>query len=151
MKPEELNFENETRKHKLEVAKLLSVVTQKLLQRGIEHDDSKFQEPERGVFIDVTAKLRELTYGSVEYKEQLSKMKPALDHHYAVNAHHPDGRGLEQMNLLDIIEMFCDWLAATLRHKDGDIIRSIKVNQERFNISPQLVAILTNTVGELSK
>ena len=31
-----------------------------------------------------------LTYGSDEYKACLTEMKPALDHHYAANRHHPE-------------------------------------------------------------
>lgn len=53
------------------------------------------------------------------------------------------------MSLLDVLEMLCDWKAATERHADGNIDRSLKVNRERFNISAQLHAILENTVLEM--
>ena len=49
------------------------------------------------------------------------------------------------MNLLDIIEMYCDWIAAGERHKDGSIAKSIEVNKDRFKLTPQLVSILCNT------
>jgi hypothetical protein len=45
--------------------------------------------------------------------------------------------------------MFCDWKAATLRHKDGDIIKSIEQNQKRFGYSDELKAIFLNTAGLL--
>ena len=56
---------------------------------------------------------------------------------------------ISQMSLIDLIEMICDWLAATKRHEDGDIIKSIEINQDRFHYSDELKNILMNTVMEL--
>ena len=50
------------------------------------------------------------------------------------------------MNLIDLVEMFCDWKAATERHHDGNIRKSIDTNQERFGISHQLARAFQNTV-----
>jgi hypothetical protein len=77
-------------------------------------------------------------------------LKPALDHHYANNSHHPQfyKNGIDGMNLLDLVEMFFDWKAATERTKDGDIRKSIEINSTRFNISPQLVSIFVNTIAD---
>ena len=47
--------------------------------------------------------------------------------------------------------MICDWYAACKRHADGDIRKSIEINTERFGLSPQLKAILLNTVPLLQK
>ena len=58
---------------------------------------------------------------------------------------------VDKMNLVDIIEMFCDWKAATLRHGDGDIMKSIEINAKRFNMSDELKQILINTVEILEK
>jgi hypothetical protein len=52
-------------------------------------------------------------------------------------------------SLLDILEMLCDWKAAALRHNDGDIRRSIEINQERFGYSDDLKQILLNTLPVL--
>ena len=49
------------------------------------------------------------------------------------------------MSLWDICEMFCDWKASTLRHNDGNLLRSIETNAERFKIDSQLTQILINT------
>ena len=78
-------------------------------------------------------------------------MKPALDHHYRFNKHHPEyyADGIKGMNLIDLVEMFCDWLAATKRHKDGDIFESIKINKARFGYSGLLETIFLNTVEDL--
>ena len=51
------------------------------------------------------------------------------------------------MNLIDIIEMLCDWLAATERHQDGDIYKSIELNQKRFNYNNELKIVLINTIN----
>lgn len=57
--------------------------------------------------------------------------------------------GIEGMNLLDVLEMLCDWKAATERHTDGSIARSFDINRERFGITPQLEAVLKNTARSL--
>jgi hypothetical protein len=41
--------------------------------------------------------------------------------------------------------MFCDWYAATKRHNNGDIMKSISINQERFGYSDDLKAVFENT------
>ena len=41
--------------------------------------------------------------------------------------------------------MFFDWKAATERHDDGDIYKSLNINKDRFKISDQLINILKNT------
>lgn len=191
---EELFFESETRKHQMGVSRLLMAFAQRLLVRASEHDASKLEDPERETFVEVTPKLRDLSYGSDEYKEQLKRMGPALEHHYQNNSHHPEHSklwkcpvcdgvfdesetsesvvnkvssrscpmcyqqdplslailysyiGIEGMDLFDIVEMLCDWFAATLRHADGDIDKSIGINEKRFRISPQLSRIFRNTV-----
>lgn len=53
---------------------------------------------------------------------------------------------INNMNLIDIIEMFVDWVAATQRHADGDIYKSIEFNTKRFKICSQLVEVFKNTV-----
>ena len=53
---------------------------------------------------------------------------------------------INEMNLFDILEMFIDWTAATRRHADGNIHKSIEINAKRFSLSPQLVEIFKNTV-----
>jgi len=113
------------------------------------NDQSKLVNPEVKSFTKYTSKLAKCTYNSDEYKGYLKSMKPALDHHYACNRHHPEHYkdGVEDMNLLDILEMFCDWKAASERHNDGNIRKSIEINANRFGLSPQIVKIMENTIG----
>lgn len=42
-------------------------------------------------------------------------------------------------------QLLADWRAASERHADGDIERSLKIQQERFDISDQLMSILRKT------
>lgn len=137
----------DTFRHIERVRNLLNACAIELLKRGELHDQSKLESPEVEAFTEFTPKLAACTYGSEEYKSFLAAMKPALDHHYANNRHHPEHfkRGVNDMNLLDIVEMLCDWKAASERHNDGNIRRSIEVNALRFQMSEQLVRILENT------
>ena len=122
-----------------------------ILDRVDNHDTSKLESPELELFADCAAKLAGMTYGSSEYLKHVEELKPALDHHYARNRHHPEHfkSGINDMNLIDIIEMFCDWKAASERHNDGNIEKSIEHNAKRFNMSPQLERIFENSIGLL--
>lgn len=141
----------ETKKHIKRVKELLSTICTKLRIRGDKHDASKLKEPEVSIFEEYTSKLKDTEYNSKEYKQYLKEMKPALDHHYKNNSHHPEyhKNGINGMSLIDILEMLADWRAATERNKNGDIKKSIEINSDRFNIDDQLKQILLNTVKEL--
>lgn len=129
----------------------LNDVIKALFSRSLAHDQSKFESPEKEVFDAVTPKLKGLTYGSDEYKAALAEMGEALTHHYAVNSHHPEhySLGINGMTLLDLLEMLADWKAASERHADGDMLKSLEINKERFGISDQLAEILLNTVLDM--
>lgn len=171
---------SDTIEHIAQVRACMSKAIKNLQERAERHDASKLVEPEKSVFDEMTPKLRASTYGSDEYKGFLSHMTVALDHHYAVNDHHPEHhryyecgacftrypepgtcpkcgyqiwrqepKNLEGMTLLSILEMLCDWKAATLRHADGDLRRSIKINAGRFGYDSAMEAILIRTAEEL--
>ena len=137
----------ETIKHIEKVRHYIRIFTDALTTRGIKHDASKLEEPELEVFTEVTPKLAQLTYGSDEYNESLKELQVALSHHYASNRHHPEHftKGIEDMTLVDIIEMLCDWKAASLRQHDGNLLKSIEINAARFGYDDQLKKIFMNT------
>lgn len=141
----------DTYKHIQEVQRIMSVAIRNLLLRAQDHDQSKLEDPELSIFDEFTPKLKDTTYGSDEYKQYLEEMKTALDHHYTNNSHHPEyyKTGIQEMDLCDLIEMICDWAAAVKRHADGDLLRSIEINQKRFGYSDELKSILLNTVKRL--
>lgn len=139
----------DTLAHIRRVNELLLCCTSLLSLRAAEHDNSKLVEPEKSTFDVCTLKLKAMAYGSDEYKAALAELKPALDHHYAANSHHPEhyANGIDGMNLFDVLEMLVDWKAATERMANGgDIYRSLEINRDRFKISPQLESILLNTI-----
>lgn len=143
--------EPETLKHIETVRYYLSQMISDLAVRRFRHDESKLDEPEKSGFDEWTPKLKEFTYGSDEYRYALAGMKPFLDHHYEKNDHHPEHfeDGIEGMNLLQLCEMLVDWKAATSRHADGNLSKSLELNTKRFGLSPQLAKILRNTVDYL--
>ena len=137
----------ETMRHIERVRNLLNGFVVELLKRGELHDQSKLEPPESPIFAEYTGKLAEMTYGSDEYKDSLEAMKPAIEHHQKNNRHHPEfhENGINDMNLIDVLEMFCDWKAASERHNDGDLRRSIEINKHRFK-DVNLSQIFENTV-----
>jgi hypothetical protein len=181
--------------HIKRVNELLLRFSKDLMDRAACHDASKLQEPEKSEFDRLTPILKNLEYGSPEYKESLDELNVALQHHYDNNSHHPQyydrwdcamckrekktsetwvakdtgtrfcldcsgGHaiyeteltaidfipGINGMDLLDIVELFMDWKAATERTKGGSIDKSIDINKNRFHLSDQLVSIFKNTV-----
>lgn len=141
----------ETMQHIERVRNLLNECVLILLRRGELHDQSKMQSPEVEIFAEYTPKLRITEYGSDEYKNCLKEMKVALEHHYANNRHHTEfhKNGLNDMNLLDLIEMLCDWKAASERHNNGNIRKSLEINATKYGFSPQLAQIFENTINYL--
>jgi hypothetical protein len=148
-----LLHDSETLKHINKVRENLWLVIQELDKRAQIHDASKLAEPERSIMAENTEKLGKTVYGTPEYQKLLEEIKPALDHHYAHNRHHSEHwpNGINDMTLIDMIEMLCDWKAASARNKNGNINKSIEVNAKRYMMTPQLQQIFTNTVRELFK
>ena len=137
--------------HIKRVSQLLNEAAVKLIERGSVHDNSKLEEPEKGLFDEFTPKLKDCVYGSDEYKGYLNGLKVALDHHYKNNSHHPEyyENGVNGFDLFDLMEMFFDWKAATERTKDGNIFKSIDYNKGRFELSEQVCQIFKNTAERL--
>lgn len=149
----------ETQEHIDRVGVFLGRAIYNLQNRKWTHDNSKLTEPELSAFDKATPKLATLTYGSEEYKQSLRELGPALEHHFEYNDHHPEhyANGVRGMSLMALIEMLCDWRAASERVKqrtdDPDKVKTfaegLKFNQERFGYSDELAEILANTVKEL--
>lgn len=137
----------DTMKHSRRVDQLLLQFVGALQDRVTRHDLSKMEPPEKAVFDRVTPLLKTSTYGSEAYKASLVDMGEGLTHHYSQNRHHPEhyAGGIADMTLVDVVEMLADWKAATERHDNGSLARSFPLQEERFGISPQLLAILRNT------
>lgn len=163
--------------HIHQVRRRLSEVIQDLLKRSEEHDLTKLEEPELRVFDEYSGELGKVDYNSPEYKAMLAGMAPGLRHHYGANDHHPEhfigeyvtgnryetdlrsrsmqgdlilppNAGVKGMNLVQLLEMLCDWKAATSRMKDGgDLRTSIEVNSERFGYGEEIKNLLLYTAA----
>jgi len=143
----------DTLRHSLRVGELIIVLVTAALARATKHDLSKTEPPEVEAFDTAARQLAEMSYDSDEYQASLDQLGEALEHHYKVNRHHPQhwgAAGIGGMTLVDVIEMLCDWKAATERMKPGtgDLAKSIEIAKTRFRLSDQLAAIFVNTAVE---
>lgn len=120
----------------------------RLTIRAELHDLSKLAPPEREVFEVFTPKLKTLVYDSPEYKQALKDMGEGLQHHYQYNSHHPEhhNNAVENMGLLDVIEMFCDWCAACDQKR---VQLDIDKNVARWGIPADIARLLTKTRDQL--
>ena len=141
----------DTHEHIGKVQARLEEVCNHLTVRAAHHDESKLVEPEKTGYDQLTVRLADVAYGTDEYRAALAEAQPTIAHHYVANSHHPEHyeNGIDDMSLLDVVEMLCDWKAASERTKQGSIAQSLAHNKARWDISDQLAAILENTVREL--
>jgi hypothetical protein len=141
-----------TWEHIRDVQVVLTKVQEELAKRCLSHDRTKLFSPEVEIFSTYANKLDTIVFGSPEYEKQIALMAEAIDHHYKHNRHHPQHfeNGIDGMNLIDLLEMLADWIVSVKRSKDGDLERSLEFQQARFDISPQLMSVLKNTIESLS-
>ena len=144
----------ETLKHIRAVRTNLLEVELNLSMRGMEHDLSKLEDPEKSAFDAIGPDKP--PYNTPEYEQMKELLGPALDHHYSVNDHHPEhhknaagvGVGVRAMSCMAILEMLADWKAAAER-EGKTLAESLDINVKRFWISVDLEHVIKNTAGEL--
>lgn len=143
----EYDSTRDTKDHIARVRAFLFPVSTELEDRAFFHDESKFSDEEKPYFDMATPLLADVEYGSEDYYGYLELLKPALDHHYAANRHHPQHfeSGIQGMNLIDVLEMLADWIAASERTSNGNVYESIKMNAERFSYSAEFAGFLKRT------
>lgn len=137
--------------HKQWVAQNMQRAANDLFQRAAVHDNSKFSPEEFEPYDKLFPELQKYPYGSPELKAVYKQLGPALKHHVTSNRHHPEyfgEDGINGMNLIDVLEMVCDWMAASKRSQTG-IMKGLEINKERYGISDQLFEIIKNTVAML--
>lgn len=135
------------------VRELITRAVMELLDRGNHHDASKLESPEVEVFDQYRSKLDTTEHDSPQYHQQLREMGEALKHHYAVNRHHPEHfpEGIHGMNLIDLLELCCDWVAASER-QGGDLEAYIRGGaRERFGYGDEIERLLLETVRALGR
>ena len=124
-----------------------------LYHRGMNHDRSKLEEPEKCYFDIWTPRIKEASLGTPKYEEFLKQLSPALKHHYQVNDHHPEHytNGINGMHILSLSEMLCDWTATCDRHDDGNIYNSIEILSKKFKYEEPMKKVLSNTCEQCFK
>jgi len=144
---------HDTWRHINRVRFYLHICVDSLLRRALKHDMSKLVEPEASAFAYIEYDMEKLSYADEQYDDSVERLtkEGALAHHYAVNDHHPEhfARGVEDMTIMQISEMICDWIAGSERQNDGNIRQSIEIACERHKIHGQLKKVIENTVIEL--
>ncbi len=139
-----------THEHIYQVQNLLNYCIYLLSIRLIDHDYSKTIPPELDGWNEMAGELHERAYGSPEYFAVMEKFKPVIEMHYRNNRHHPEHHteGIRGMNLIDLLEMVCDWEAAA-RRGNKHALPSLDFNQARFGFSDDLKNIIGNTLAKL--
>lgn len=125
----------------------IGVFVAEMLRRGRVHDASKFTAEEKPALDAALPLLEGVAYGSPEFQAVLDRIGPALQNHYRCNSHHPEhygADGVAGMDLFDVVEMVCDWMAAAQRHPTDGV--KVTHNVRQFGIDQQLEAIITNTL-----
>ena len=137
--------------HRARVAGYMQIVATELFRRAALHDNSKLASPEFEAYDAAFPELQKYPYGSPELRAVYKSMKPALKHHFEANDHHPEHfeAGINQMSLIQLIEMLCDWLAASERSQTA-FSTGFEMNKERFSINDQLFEVLRNTVMQIA-
>lgn len=143
----------DTKEHIKNIQLILNILMNELNHRRQEHDESKLQYPEKNMYDTYIPMLQKAKYGSPEYFEIRNKMQEeGLDHHYEVNRHHPEHfeNGINDMTLIDIVEMFADQVAASMKSDTG-YLKGLESNKTRHDINNQLYQIFVNTYNEYFK
>ena len=120
-----------------------------LMTRAITHDNSKYSENELDDHISMAEEMDGIKYGTDAYYAIKRKYETLSAEHFANNRHHPEHHpnGLNDMNLVDVIEMLCDWLTGS-ENTGTPVERSLEINEKRYNVSPQLMKLLRNTIRD---
>ena len=134
--------------HKHIIANYIKEIINNLSSRALDHDNSKLTPEELEGYVKYGKILDNAVIGTQEYQETLELMDKYNQIHYKRNRHHPEyhANGVNDMNLIDIVEMFSDW-CATSDYKNTDVVKVMEETLfERFGIDDQLGNILKNTI-----
>lgn len=136
--------------HKTTVVQYLLYITEDLRHRAVVHDDSKLDQFEKDMYDALSKEYKH--HKSKSNISEKSKMiiKRGLEHHYCLNNHHPEHfkNGINDMTLIDIIEMLCDWMTYADRcHKDINEI--IDYYQHKYNFSNEFKTLINNTIKDI--
>lgn len=148
-----MDFDKRLREHKLGVCYFMNLISALINSRAMTHDNSKNDEKEYKYYKMANSVNRN---DFKTYEEYIDYVKPTLDkglkHHYEFNRHHPEhfDNGVDDMNLVDIIEMITDW-KVSIEQNGKDLYEEIEYNFDKYNVSEQLRKIILNTYKYIEK
>lgn len=146
-------YVKETKEHKDLVKINCDLIADAIKERGIHHDDSKLQDPELSFRVKFEFPYPGAPFGSKEYDENIKALEPGLKTHYKENLHHPEHfeNGIRGMTLIDIVEMLCDWVAASNRKSGSPMEESVEFLADKYSFSEDLKDIFLNTIQYLKE
>lgn len=136
-------------KHKLNVSKRIQRFISLLQSRSINHDNSKLMEPEYSLWCAMDQEPR-YKYGTPEYEDKLRRFRKVFELHYKANRHHPEHHlnGVNDMNLIDLIEMLCDFISYKDNITYTEASTMLDKQADRFGFSEEIRTLLMNTLKD---
>ena len=136
--------------HKQRVSYYLNLLIHSLQWRSLQHDNSKLEPEEFDAYSSQMDEFCTHEFGSPGYVKAKETIADAVNHHYMCNSHHPEhySNGIDGMDLVDVIEMICDWKAATTNNPKapGTMQKSFDYAVAKYGITPQLANVILNTI-----
>jgi Family of unknown function (DUF5662) len=122
-------------------------IQSQLMLRMLTHDRTKIEADELDAYAEIVPHFKDFEYGTEEHEAHGNKLEGAWTHHTSHNKHHVEHfeQGMVDMTLIDIIEMVCDWRAASLRSGSFDYKRSLEIAKKSNSIPSMLAQIIENT------
>jgi len=139
------------------MTRYLNLSKKSLLNIAINHDESKFKEPERIAYIWMNwvfyCKDNNIHfYLSNDIKAIIEQ---GHLHHITNNLHHPEShQNINNMSELNIVEMICDWTAINeeLSINNGSCLSwATKEIDKKWQFSDEMKIFIFSTIHELDK
>lgn len=154
-------FENRTNEHICRVKRNMLLMRDykglsenALKKRGECHDASKFNLPERKPYIYLSwwhkCKNEGIDYNYPANVE--TEVNAAIEHHKKINLHHPEShKDVNDMELLDIVEMVCDWTAMAQEYRNKSCYSYAIENINNWSFSNDKINEIFFVIAELDK
>ena len=138
-------------RHIMTVQLILRTLAREMLNRADAHDLSKLGPDEFGGMIAIDRIADKCGLNSPEYMAALSG--GAIQLHVSRHSHHPEYHvsGVQNMSLLDIVEMVCDWKAANVLRGHPEWNESVRMMSERLGLSSEQIYLINLIASELDK
>ena len=138
--------------HKHIVSNLLSRCAEQLLERGMNHDAGKISKIERDNCVVPVWEIHQgvVKFGSDRHKELIRQLGVGWEHHKQHNDHHVTiERPICSMDLFQILEMVCDWIAVASVAGNDPVMALDQMIEDGHPIQEQIELVIRNTLKTL--